>query len=697
MAILTQHAEMGKEIRPQDMKVGEYGPDTAGFTDDDAVALVKQFADTAEEWIDKYWGRAWRESDILYQAVRSLSTFEGTTVTKANVARFIVATAVNSLVPKIISALFYQTPPFELKPAPGTGMDEMRAWKVVLWALMRGDKKGRFGIKQQCKRGAMAQATFGTFLAAWGVEHGTKQKVKYIRKHNPAKAETPVGTTTVNTVQSDKWEKVETTVDTWRPWLKRINHRYVLVSPNWDSPDVREAEELDIVRYMNYYEIMDLANNPAFDNFPSEEKIRELFEPPVEPTMAPGPAEQISSGVANGSGGATHAEPRYRKTSPDPLRRKLRVDEYQTDDVVIVTLQHSLCLRNNANEFGTKTVYSANWWDVDDSGWGIGLGRIIGQDQRIDSGLTNWCLDTLAYQFNADYLVSRGANVPTQQQRQRLAGITVVDGDVNTAVKLKDQPKIPGEALAMLQVTKSESENASGANEQVAQGGMGSAGRSSLGRTAAGAGLIGGAVAGRIQTPVDNIADQILIPWIYQLIELVKDQMPIEQIREILGEELGSSFVLDEEKFLNANMDCEVLAGALLAARTQLAQWLPLAIQLFENPALMSQLADISQEYVDISELFRMMVDVSGLPNTRDIIKKMTPEMKQRQKANNAALQKIQGQMALENQKDQHNKENIDLKAQDRAAGRVLEQSLEKPEEAAAMPGGVEGSVEAAG
>jgi hypothetical protein len=51
--------------------------------------------------------------------------------------------------------------------------------------------------------------------------------------------------------------------------------------------------------------------------------------------------------------------------------------------------------------------------------------------------------------------------------------------------------------------------------------------------------------------------------------------------------------------------------------------------------------------------------------------------------------------MALENQKDQHNKENIDLKAQDRAAGRVLEQTLEKPEEAAAMPGGVEGSVEA--
>jgi hypothetical protein len=58
-------------------------------------------------------------------------------------------------------------------------------------------------------------------------------------------------------------------------------------------------------------------------------------------------------------------------------------------------------------------------------------------------------------------------------------------------------------------------------------------------------------------------------------------------------------------------------------------------------------------------------------------------------------MAKARASIQMENLKDQHNKENIDLKAQDRAAGRVLEQSLEKPEAAAAMPGGPEGSVEA--
>jgi hypothetical protein len=697
MAILIEKAgtEAGKEIRVRDMKIGEYGPGTAAFTDDDAVALVKTDANRAEAWIDKFWGRVWREADILYQAPRSLTTFEGTTVTKANVSRFIVATHVNSVTPKMVQALFYQTPPFELKPSPAMDMDTMRAWKVVLWALLRGDRNGRNGFKQEIKRGMEAQALFGTAIWAWGVEHGTKQRVKYVRKKDPAKAETPAGVTTVNTVQSDKWDKVETTVDTWRPWLKRIDHRYVLTSPDWNEPDIRESPWVDIVRYMNYYEIMELANNPAYDNFPAEAKIRELFEPPVEPTENPGPAEQISSGMATGSGGATHAAPRYENTSADPLMRKLRVDEYQTDEITIVVLQHKLCLRNNRNEFGVKQLYSANWWNVNDSGYGLGLGRIIGQDQRIDSGVTNWCLDVLAMQFNADYLVSRGANVPTQQQRQRLSGITVVDGNVREAVMLKPQPQVPNETFGMLQLTKSESENASGANEQATQGGMGSGGRTSLGRTATGAGLIGAAVGGRIQGPIDAIVDQVLIPHLYRLIELVKDQMPMEQLREILGQEMESSFKLDEEKFLNAEMDCEVLAGALLAARTQLAQWLPLAIQMFENPALMEQLMDVAEEYVDIGALFRMMVDMSGLPNPRDVIKKMTEQMKQKRAAANPAMAKIKGQMMLENQRAGNKAQQIDQQAMDRAAGRVLEKSFETPELQAAMPGGAEGSVEA--
>ena len=63
---------------------------------------------------------------------------------------------------------------------------------------------------------------------------------------------------------------------------------------------------------------------------------------------------------------------------------------------------------------------------------------------------------------------------------------------------------------------------------------------------------------------------------------------------------------------------------------------------IFENPQIQQQLNQINEEYVDVHELLMTWMEASGWRNTRSLIKKMTPEMKQRQQATNPAVQKAQ-------------------------------------------------------
>jgi hypothetical protein len=69
----------------------------------------------------------WRESDILYQSPRSIAQFENSATTRSNVSRFTVAKHVNALVPTMMSGMFYDSPPFILRPRPGTTQTTVRA------------------------------------------------------------------------------------------------------------------------------------------------------------------------------------------------------------------------------------------------------------------------------------------------------------------------------------------------------------------------------------------------------------------------------------------------------------------------------------------------------------------------------------------------------------------------------------------
>jgi hypothetical protein len=289
----------------------------------------------------------------------------------------------------------------------------------------------------------------------------------------------------------------------------------------------------------------------------------------------------------------------------------------------------------------------------------MGLGLIVGQNQRVDQGTINAILKILSFGVNPIYLRRRDANTPTQMIRTGIGKILTVDvasgRPSSDAYSILEQPKVPGEIWTALNESNQATESSSGADAQLVQGS--SAGpRSSMGRTAGGAAQLGAASATRLDGPLDNFITQVFEPFLYTLDELVFEYISDAELVWILGEELGKDLTVSMQKFHEGRMTFEVLAGASLAAKRIMAQSLTLITQIFENPQIQQNLAEINQEYIDFKPILNMWMEASEWKNRNDIIKPLTPDMKKRQQEKSAAAQaqsKMQTQMQLNAQKGQ--------------------------------------------
>jgi hypothetical protein len=663
-------------------------------------------AERCDAWVGQAWAALWREADILYQALRSHSAFEGSQVAAPNISRFTVAKLVNAVVPAIMKALFYQDPPFLLTGFAGAKMETLRAKTAVLArAFAHEDEKGRSAMSE-IRKGWESCAIFGTQVYAWGGRDTVKRGRKYVRRGDPLTQQTPVGAMQVHTTESAQW-KIERSAparEFW-PFLRHMDHRYALFDPKWNEPDARCAPYVIFRRYLSFDDLDDLRHDPSYV-IPPREELAELFFPPEEQPIAPGTAETTTSGQTTGWGGTLHAMPRYEVTSADPFERPLELLERWDGQRVSVVLQRQLCIKGTGlvnpdvvfsknkkqdarmramaeaaagqNEFdGRLPVLSSNWWNVPDSGWGMGLGRIVGQDQRVDTGVTNACLKILSFAVNPDYIRGEGVNALTQNVRQRLGGVIAVAKDPTKAYVLKELPKVPAEALAMLQLSKQESESAAGADQEMIQGATPSQGRSSLGRSAAGATRKFAAAATRLEGPLSLFIQQVFLPYLRIMDELINDRMPSDQLARIVREECGAQFQFDEEEYRNTSLKgYDALAGAHLAAQSAMAQILPLLIELVAQPAVLSQLSEVNGEYMDFDRIVRSIMDMAGW-RYEPFIRKMTDEMKQRMAAKAGSPQgKLAEKLAVQAAGHRDEMESNDQKAQNRIAEKLVVQGV---------------------
>jgi hypothetical protein len=377
-----------------------------------------------------------------------------------------------------------------------------------------------------------------------------------------------------------------------------------------------------------------------------------------------------------------HAVPRNYKTSADPLQQPMGLLERWDRDRVIVVLSfngHNILIRNEANPHGKIPFLSANWRNIQDCFYGQGLGLLIGSEQLVEQGVTNLALDLLAYGLQPTAIRKKGFNTLNQNTRWGQGRIIDVDDDVDKSFKFMTMPPVPGEAWQFIQQAQAAAAATSGANEQVVQG-AGAAGIHTTGmRSGTGAAAVVQANASRLDGPDGRFIRQIFVPWLYQMDELNNDLLPTSVLRQTLGEELGETFKVDHIEYRQANIEYQVLAGSHLGAKKEMAQALPLIMQLLNNPTFVQNITDGGYMF-DGPAIFKTFVDAAGWKFSQDFLRKMTPEEKQKHDSNSpAALQ--QNQLAAQKQSQlaqfQHDEQMEDAKQLGKAGAEVLRQTTE--------------------
>jgi hypothetical protein len=687
-------------VNPQGKIIVEDFFSPADIKDSAALQLCVQDTQRAEAWIqNNYWSLRWREADALYQSPPGITMWEGSTVPRANVNRFVVAETVNAILPQVTNGLFYEDPAFVLRPRPNQDENTTRAITALLATQL-----DILHIRDEVKWGLFSALNFGTAIWKWGFRSYKKKVRKYVRAGEPVNVPSPIPgqpATQIDTDDSVSYTREDKEEDVHEPTFENKDIRYILVEPGCHVPDIRKSKFVVDRMYLTYKDLIKLKDEEYYDGeklvkrymLPNEAMIRSWFE---EPKEQPAVGMNNETTVVQGTTFVHHAQARFQKTTEDPMDEPLEVLERWDNDKVITVLNRVKLIRNEPNEFECIPFLSVNWWDIPDAFWGLGLGRVIGVEQRVQAGLINACLDLASLIVNPMFVRASGSNIQTQQIRQRIGGIVNVEiggegkpKSTKEALSLIEQPMIPESIIQQISMSQQRVEMTSGASQQLTMGASAQGNKGGqLGRSGTGAAGMIQATMNRIGGFAEDFVRQVYEPLLYQLHTLNKEKMPIGYIKKVLGEELGQDFKFDTDEFMSSPTEFEVLAGSHLAAKAQMAQSLFMMIQLFENAPLMQQLQQIDQKIVDIEELFHMVHDISGWKNYYKIIKPMTPQQAQAaQQANNPQAGKLQGQMQLNQQKFGQDQQIIDQENEARSVRDILRVIAEKSAEPEALLG----------
>jgi hypothetical protein len=657
---------------------------------DTALSIALKDARQDEKFLsEKMWALRWREVDALYQSPRPISLWEGSYVQEANTQSYLIAKHTDSIVPTVMKSIFFQDPFFLLRPNPGMAQEVTRQKTAVFSTLFRD-----MDFETECWDGWFYTVLFGTAIYKWGIKVTPKQRPEFKRRMKKQKITGKYFTAEYHTPDSKIIDVEDNEEDYWCPYIEHIPNEEVLVDCRLTKADIRKAKHVTHIRYMSGYELIEMCKEHEGEDgwvIPTEATIRSWFdEPREEPAAPPAPLSNMTATTI-----LEHAREPYRAEQGDPLDNVLKVAEYTTTKRICLYVQDKYVLRNSKNQWGRINYFSSHWLRIPRSFWSLGIGHLVGQEQRVEQGVRNAALNLLAMAVNPPILRLETENQPSQNIRLRRGAMLTVRGvdDVRKGYSVMEMPRVPPDLWPVLASSKQTAEETTGADQRLAQGNTAGAG-TSMGRTAAGALQLAAARSARIQGPVSRFVKNVMEPFIYLIDELVNEEMPEKQLIDILGDEMGSKYLktFDTIKYLNGKLKFECLAAQHIAAKQGMAQILPLMVQMFENQQLLKQLNAMGYT-VDVKELCAMFFEVSEWTNRADVIRKMTPQERamMMQTIQAGANAQTTGKAALQaqaaGQQSDINSEKNDARASDIVLRHMLENAMQ-PEVLTGAAGG---------
>jgi hypothetical protein len=665
---------LGNELTPRiaerQAELGGGGDQETTFDDDAATTIVWENYQAWSAWLDENaWLAEWQYIDYLKQSPNFDRGWRGGTSTTVRISRFNVAKNANTMATQIKRGMFADQTPFLLEArGPLAGDPDAQDYLDAITELFnvlseRADLEYNLGLLIDC------QALQGTGLGDMGWEEKTVKRVTRKRKEQPVKVALPLGPpAVVNTWASDQFEPVTQEVkETW-PYFEYRKLGTTLYDPKWrtpNRPDLSAQGKID-VDYLTLQDLRQLRGMECYKDIPSDDDLKNFFfENPDGDAPA---ASTTSESMGANSAVVFHAQGAHTHTNADPTLRPLMRLKYSTKEQIIEVLCYQgrrKAIRNSDHDLGDFALgVAGNWWDIDNSGYGMGIGRLNAGDQRMDQGVLNEVLKMIAYWMNAPLLYDNSSgNEPTQNVVMGLGtlwGVNAPGGDVRKAFMYAPKPDIPREAFEIYKMGKEGGEDLVGANSTTMQGNTGP-GATAL-KTATGVNRLGNKADDNVAGPINNISG-IMTRWYRFLWWIVQTKMDLREIREILSKKFSAAIIskIDPERMINAEFNIKILAGQKLAAKAAIQQLIPFLLQLLQQPQLLEFMHQKGST-INFAAIEKIFMRVSELQGAEDIIVPLTPEEKQQVAALNPAVQRTQAATAVENTRGKNKIDQIEAK-----------------------------------
>jgi hypothetical protein len=556
----------------------------------------------------------------------------------------VVLEAVEKIMPFLHLSLFGSgKDPFEATPIGKTKPDAAKAWQSLLrWSVKVSDFKE--GSRLTMKN--ILQYGFGAGFPGWESQEIVKKKFK---KTDDGKG-----------IERDKNESKEVIA---KPTYEAANLRNTIFDPCCPTQDPRKGRFVGKRTVITGYDLLDLADDDTYKNIPSKEELIDILTNKEEP------AKDSMQALKPNQTRELQAQQDTLPASKDPLMSPLELVEYKTDDRIVTVCQRTLVIRNQVNKENSKCVVGCAFFDVLNSLFGFGIARLLNGEQRLQQGVLNTWIDSLALVLNPAFQNVKGTLGNNQQN------ISIAPGKVVS---------IEGELKPLVATDVSETaHSAIEASSQRAMQRVGANGGSNMPtqamRTGSGVQAFQGDITQRLQYFMEQYIDLVFLPVLKHFLEHIKDNITPDQIKQILSDEDGKAFEGDILDIYNADVKLDIIAGVKLTTKQAAAQAAPLIMQMVQNSAVQDSL-EVQGKKFDYDNFLSEYLELQGW-DIENLIVPMTAEDLKRAQEKNQAMSRGVAMQQLQQQKHGDDLDTVDKKSADQASLAVLRSHLKVEEQ----------------
>lgn len=592
------------------------------WSDDFALKIVN--ADFATAATFRNNNHDWRfvNSDSLYLGTVPQKYWEGTKIPRANLSPMTSYEQVETIVPKVMQALFADEPWFESEKMGRTTAKAARTVKDIILSQLEECKVRK--IVEIAIRSGLIYGN-GPMELSW--LYSSQMVKKFVPKFIPRRKQVfhpLLGPVNVPIPGYDRViRETEEEEYTNRPMLENIDIRDWYIDPNCPTSDPEDARYTVTRKYKDADWLKSFREVDGF-NVPSDAAIVEMCQ--QKPSAQSDNTKQMQEAARFGQW-----NPQVDQTV-DPGGGRFELLCYKTARRIVWVANQSYVIYNIPNPYGKKMQYNFSYTDVLSRFFGMAVTDVVESEQRLQEGVLNARIDELALNIHPTTVVSSANREPVYKLRVRPGGVNYSPNPKEDMLR-QFTNNVTQQAFMETQASDIRVQKLTGLADTA------SGGQNPVARSATGAGLQGQATISRTQYQVEKVEDNVLQPMLADVHTLNQHHLdPDQRIEALNGEEI------DPLELFGAKVKFKMRAGSRMASRAGLLQALPLIFQEMVSPQLQSQLTQQGKT-IDFEEVFQMVLDATGFRNKATWVRDLSAQEKlalqeAMQHPQNAELQK---------------------------------------------------------